>query len=91
MLGPVSFWRGCSGRALEPERHVGGNLIAGMRASWNPPCDRPASRNGRSLERAIDLGALIAVVIEERSEEERRTTSPGRVRRLLRWRRRHPI
>jgi hypothetical protein len=32
----------------------------------------------------LDLDALIAVVSEERSEEERRTTSSGRVRRLLR-------
>jgi hypothetical protein len=42
------------------------------------------SRGERSLELAIDLDALIAVVSEERSEEERRTTSPGRIRRLLR-------
>jgi len=32
----------------------------------------------------------LSMVIEERIEEERRTTSPGRVRRILRLRRRHP-
>ena len=52
---------------------VGENLISGMTASRNP-CDRPASREERSLELAIDLDALIAVVIEEGSEEERRTS-----------------
>jgi hypothetical protein len=42
-----------------------------MRASWDP-CDRPASRDERSLDLEIDLDALIAVVIEVSSEEERR-------------------
>jgi hypothetical protein len=37
---------------------VGENLISGMTASRNP-CDRPASREERSLELAIDLDALI--------------------------------
>jgi hypothetical protein len=69
MLGPVSSWRGCSGRPWEAERRVGANLISGMRASRNH-CDRPASRDERSLEQAIDLDALIAVVSEERSEEK---------------------
>jgi hypothetical protein len=36
---------------------------------WNP-CHLPAHEDERSLELAIDLDALIAVVMEERSEEE---------------------
>jgi hypothetical protein len=65
----VSSWRGCSRRALEAELRVGGNLISGMRASRNPL--RSACFTRRALAGAGDrLDALIAVVIEERSEEE---------------------
>ena len=71
MLGPVSSWRGCSRRALEAELRVGGNLISGMRASRNPL--RSACFTRRALAGAGDrLDALIAVVIEVSSEEERR-------------------
>jgi hypothetical protein len=35
-----------------------------------PPCHLPAHEDERSLELAIDLDALTAVVMEERSEEE---------------------
>jgi hypothetical protein len=54
---------------LEAERRVGGNLIWGLTCHGTPAICL-LHEDERSLELAIDLDALIAVVMQERSEEQ---------------------